>query len=87
MRKSRFSETQIIDILKDAEAGVAVSDLRGRRVSAEPPSSMTNDAGTRRLTRSVQRPLSDARAKKAWILWKTAKDAVSHRLHTRCLFR
>ena len=48
--------------------------------------SITNDAGTRRLTRSVQRPLSDARAKKAWILWKTAKGAVSHRLHTRCLF-
>ena len=27
MRKSRFSETQIIGILKDTEAGVAVNDL------------------------------------------------------------
>ena len=48
--------------------------------------SITNDAGTRRLARSVQRHLNDAQTKRAWILWKTAKDAVSHRLHTRCLF-
>lgn len=27
MRKSKFSETQIVGILKDAEAGVAVADL------------------------------------------------------------
>ena len=49
--------------------------------------SITNDAGTRRLARSVQRHLNDARTKRAWSLWKTAKDAVSHRLHTRCLFQ
>ena len=49
--------------------------------------SITNDAGTRRLARSVQRHLNDARTKRAWILWKTAKGAVSHRLHTRCLFQ
>ena len=48
---------------------------------------ITNDAGTRRLARSVQRHLNDARTKRAWSLWKTAKDAVSHRLHTRCLFQ
>ncbi len=27
MRKSKFSETQIVGILKDAETGVAVNDL------------------------------------------------------------
>ena len=27
MRKSKFGETQIVGILKDAEAGVAVNDL------------------------------------------------------------
>ena len=27
MRKSKFSETQIVAILKDAESGVAVADL------------------------------------------------------------
>ena len=27
MRKSKFSETQIVGILKDAESGVPVSDL------------------------------------------------------------
>ena len=27
MRKSKFSETQIVGILKDADAGVAVNDL------------------------------------------------------------
>ena len=27
MRKSKFSETQIVGILKDAESGVAVADL------------------------------------------------------------
>jgi putative transposase len=27
MRKSRFSETQIVEILKDAESGVPVADL------------------------------------------------------------
>ena len=27
MRKSKFSETQIVGILKDAKAGVAVNDL------------------------------------------------------------
>ena len=27
MRKSKFSESQIVEILKDAEAGVAVADL------------------------------------------------------------
>ena len=48
--------------------------------------SITNDAGTRRLARSAQRHLNDAQTKRAWILWKTAKDAVSHRLHTRCRF-
>ena len=55
-------------------------------VRLHPKCSITNDAGTRRLARSVQRHLNDARTKRAWILWKTAKDAVFHRLHTRCLF-
>jgi len=27
MRKSKFSETQIVEMLKDAESGVAVADL------------------------------------------------------------
>ncbi len=27
MRKSKFSESQIVEILKDAESGVAVADL------------------------------------------------------------
>ncbi len=49
--------------------------------------SITNDAGTRRLARSVLRHLNDARTKRAWSLWKTAKDAVSYRLHTHCLFQ
>ena len=39
--------------------------------------SITNDAGTRRLARSVPRHLNEPRTKRAWILWKTAKDAVS----------
>ena len=28
MRKSKFSETQIVAILKDAESGIPVADLR-----------------------------------------------------------
>jgi hypothetical protein len=27
MRKSKFSETQIVEILKDAESGIPVADL------------------------------------------------------------
>ena len=38
--------------------------------------------GRHAVARSVQRHLNDARTKRAWILWKTTKDAVSHRLHT-----
>ena len=39
MRKSKFSETQIVGILKDAESGVPVADLLDpslrRRIAAE----------------------------------------------------
>ena len=58
-----------------------------RRWSRSTPStcSITTDAGTRRLARSVQRPWNDARTTRVWSLWITATDAVSHRLHTQYL--
>ena len=39
MRKSKFGETQIVGILKDAESGVPVADLLRSTASARPPSS------------------------------------------------
>jgi hypothetical protein len=35
MRKSRFSETQIVEILKEGKAGMPVADHQGRQLSAE----------------------------------------------------
>src|SRR4029077_14396781 len=45
--------------------------------------SITSDADTRPSVRSVRPNSNDARTKRAWILCKTAQNAVSHRLHTR----
>lgn len=39
MRKSKFSETQIVEILRAAESGVPVADLLRKHGSARPRSS------------------------------------------------
>jgi hypothetical protein len=49
--------------------------------------SISSDADTRRSARSVRPNSNDAQTKRARILWKTAHDAVSHRLHARTFFR
>ena len=41
--------------------------------------SITSGADIRRSGRSVRPNSNDARAKRAWMPWKTAKNAVSHR--------
>jgi transposase InsO family protein len=40
-------------------------------------------ADTRPSVRSVRPNSNDASTKRVWTLWKTAQNAVSHRLHTR----
>ena len=55
MRKSKFSETQIVDILKDAESGVPVADLlrkHGLEASSALPRVSTN---TYRVSHSTVR--------------------------------
>jgi transposase InsO family protein len=44
---------------------------------------ITTGAAIQRSGRSARRCTSGARAKRVWTPWKTAKDAVSHRAHTR----
>ena len=44
MRKSRFSESQIAGILKEAEAGIPIPNLRRRYAEGHPGCSRTLDA-------------------------------------------
>ena len=49
-------------------------------------SCITSGVDTRRSVKSVRQNSKNARAYGVWILWKTAKNAVSHRIHTHHLF-
>ncbi len=49
---------------------------------------LTSDVGIQQSVRSQSgRNSNDTRTKRVWSLWKTAKNAVSHRLHTRTCFQ
>ena len=67
----------IFDVVEQLPLGLATG------VEAVGECSITNGAGIRRSARSVRPRTNGARAKRAWTPWKTAKDAVSHRAHTR----
>src|SRR5438874_7741686 len=59
--------------------------MRRWRCSITSKCFITSGGGIRRSARSVRRPMNVAHTKRAWTLWKTAKNAVSHSAHTHHL--
>ncbi|AXF05548.1 hypothetical protein CUJ88_44465 (plasmid) [Paraburkholderia hospita] len=58
MKKSRFSEVQIIGVLKEADAGMKVADLCRKHASAE--IQKQRDSGKRKRQNLPQRKLRSA---------------------------
>jgi hypothetical protein len=71
------------DLLIDPRVPAVPNNPRLGTMGVSLLGSITNGAATRRSGKSVRRRTNGARAKRVWTPWKTAKDAVSHRAHTR----
>ena len=65
MKKSRFTESPIVAILKEGEAGVTVAQLTRKRTASAPPPTTTGNLSTRGAGVSELKRLRELEAENA----------------------